>query len=385
MNKGWTNEQICHKIGVNPSTRIRWRFGRRMTDPRTGVMKSYPPLIPTQKRNKLVISNRFLPEGERALIADHRRAGASIRQIAAALNRSPSTVSRELRQNGNVSGRYTPHDAQQQAARRRARPKLSKIARYPALYEAVRERLLTRWSPKQIAYDLRRRFPEQPEFHLVHESIYQALYQHESSGLAKDLCLRLRRKRDRRYPHRGRRPRQGRFVRPKLMITDRPFDSGDRSIPGHWEGDLIIGAGNKSAIITLVERASRYVLLARMRGRGNSDQLRDRLVAVFKALPPVMAKSLTWDQGVEMARHEDFTALTGIPVFFCHPHSPWERGSNENTNGLLRDYFPKSTNLSRHAPSRLITVASELNRRPRETMNWNTPAEQYNRLLATAI
>ena len=216
---------------------------------------------------------------------------------------------------------------------------------------------------------------------MTHETIYQALYVQGRGELRRALAGALRTGRAARRPRRQPDQRQSRFTSPMVMISDRPAQATDRSYPGHWEGDLIIGGGGASAIGTLVERTTRYVMLVHLPARRDAQTVRDALITTITGLPEHLRQSLTWDQGVEMARHHEFSAATGMPVYFCDPHSPWQRGSNENTNGLLRQYFPKGSDLSVHTAADLAAVAAQLNRRPRKTLGWDTPAERLATLL----
>jgi IS30 family transposase len=230
---------------------------------------------------------------------------------------------------------------------------------------------------------LQRDFPDQPGMHVTHETIYQALYVQGRGELRRELAAALRTGRALRKPRRQAQQRQPRMATPMVMISDRPAEVADRAVPGHWEGDLIIGKDNKSAIGTLVERATRYVLLVHLPHGRTPDLVRDALITTVQTLPAHLWRSLTWDQGNDMHRHHEFSLATNVPVYFCDPHSPWQRGSNENTNGLLRQYFPKGTDLSVHTAEHLATVATELNGRPRKTLNWDTPAERLATLLTT--
>jgi len=248
----------------------------------------------------------------------------------------------------------------------------------------VRGALRNGCSPEQIARRLRRDHPDRPELHVTHETIYQALYVQGRGQLRRELSGALRTGRAARKPRRQPDQRRSRFTAPMVMISDRPAQACDRAYPGHWEGDLIMGLGNASAIGTLVERATRYVMLVHLPGRHDAETVRDGLIATITGLPEHLRQSLTWDQGVEMARHHEFSAATGMQVYFCDPHSPWQRGSNENTNGLLRQYFPKGTDLSVHTAADLAAVAAQLNRRPRKTLGWDTPAERLAMLLTDA-
>lgn len=317
------------------------------------------------------------------MIADMYLAQCSIRKIGAQLGRSPSTISREIARNGYArDGLYRPYAAEHKAIARRARPRQGKIAGCPRLREAVQAGLDDRLSPEQIAARLRRDHPEEPEYHVSHETIYQALYVQGRGELRRELtgALRtgraVRRPRNRPHPHR----RPG-LPRPLPMISERPAEAEDRAVPGHWEGDLILGPYARSAIATLVERTTRYVMLVHLPGNHTAETVRDGLISTIAGLPEHLRRSLTWDQGTEMARYRDFTLATDMQVYFCDPHSPWQRGSNENTNGLLREYFPKSTDLSVHTPDDLAAVAAQLNRRPRKTLGWDTPAERLAKLL----
>ena len=311
--------------------------------------------------------------------------GATLQQIAAELDRDRSTISRELRRNAHQpSGDYRPHAAQRRAEARRPRPKTGRIAANPALRQVIQDGLDLRWSPEQIVRRLRRDFPDRPEMHVVHETIYQALYVQGRGELRRELAQALRTGRALRRPRRQAQQRTPRMATPMVMISERPAEADDRAVPGHWEGDLIIGKDGKSAIGTLVERATRYVMLVHLPNGRTSDVVRDALIDTMSILPTHLARSLTWDQGSEMHRHHEFSLATDIPVYFCDPHSPWQRGSNENTNGLLRQYFPKGTDLAVHGREHLDAVAVQLNGRPRKTLGWDTPAERLTKLLTQA-
>jgi IS30 family transposase len=376
MRQGVGNEEACRLIGINPKTGRRWRNGRNAS----GGNKAAPPIRAAVPPSA---SSRYLGEADRIHIADRLREHATIRAIAVELGRAPSTISREIRRNRHPgSGHYRPHAAQARADTRRPRPKRGKIGLNAELRDFVQDHLTLRWSPEQICHALRERFPDRPEMHVVHETIYQALYVQGRGELRRELAKALRSGRARRRPHRQAASRQPRFAHPMVMISDRPAEIEDRAIPGHWEGDLIIGRDGGSAIGTLVERATRYVVLVHLPDGRTAEHMRDALTGTVAALPAHLTKSLTWDQGSEMAAHHSFTVATGIPVYFCNPGSPWQRGSNENTNGLLRQYFPKGTDLKTHTREHLDTVAAELNGRPRKTLDWETPAERLHKLLA---
>jgi IS30 family transposase len=337
---------------------------------------------PRPAREEQLISARFLSAGERIQIADLARLGLPVRAVARRLGRAPSTISRELQRNAHPgSGDDRPWAAQRRAAARRARPKPGKLAGNPALRQAVAAGLGRRWSPEQISRRLRQQFPDRPEMHVAHETIYQALYVQGRGELRRELARCLRTGRAARKPQRRADQRRPRFQAPMLMISDRPAEVADRAVPGHWEGDLIVGPNSQSAIATLVERSTRYVLLAHLPRGHTAEQVRDALVAVITTLPAHLRRSLTWDQGCEMGAHHRITIATGMPIYFCDPASPWQRGSNENTNGLLRQYFPKGTDLRRHTSADLAAVAAELNARPRKTLGWETPAERLAALL----
>jgi transposase, IS30 family len=383
--RGVSNAEACRIVGVDRHTGKVWRHGRTVTSS-NGRPLHYPPVVVEQlqgsclslpalsKRCDREISARFLSADERVRIADLRRAGAGVRAIAREVGRSPATVSRELRRNVDQnSGLYRPHAAQQLAVQRRARPKPGKLVADVELREFVQDRLKQRWSPEQIAQALRSQFPDQPHRHLVPETIYQAIYRPDLGGLCRELPRALRSVRTRRKPHRRADERRGRLLN-MTMIDQRPAEVADRAVPGHWEGDLIIGKAGRSAIGTLVERSSRYVILLYLPGRHTSDAVRDAVIEALGALPQHLRRSLTWDQGSEMALHAEIAAALGMPVYFCQKASPWQRPSNENTNGLLRQYFPKGTNLHSHDAEQLTTVADELNTRPRKTLCWDTPA-----------
>lgn len=324
---------------------------------------------------------RFLSLQERESIRDLSASGASLRTIATVLGRAPSTVSREITRNSSPGGGYQPYAAQRKAASRRPRPKERKLLTIPRLRARVEAKLALRLSPEQISNTLIKDFPHDQEMRVSHETIYQALYLQGRGGLRRELANALRTGRARRKPHRKDDERRHRFVDPMIMISERPPEIEDRAVPGHWEGDLITGALNQSAIGTLVERTTRYVLLVHLPGDHTAETVRDALIKTMTTLPEHLRGSLTWDQGAEMAGHKSFTMATGMQVYFCDPASPWQRGSNENTNGLLRQYFPKGTDLSVYGPEDLEHVAQELNGRPRKTLGWDTPAERLRDLL----
>ena len=314
---------------------------------------------------------------ERVEIEVRCEGGQSVRRIAGAIGRSASTVCRELARNGG-RGRYRARRAEARAQACARRPKPGKLASSPALWAAVWAGLRRRWSPEQIAATLRRDYPDDRGMQISHESIYRALYVQSRGELRRELSSLLR-------TRRATRKRQGRVeLRGRLVgmvpIAQRPPEVDDRRVPGHWEGDLLLGGGGASAIVTLVERHTRYALLAPLRER-STEHVIEVLQKRIQHLPVHLRKSLTWDQGRELAAHARFTAQTGVPVYFCDPHSPWQRGSNENTNGLLRQYLPKGSDLSVHDQAALDEIAAELNGRPRKTLGWDNPAERMAVLL----
>jgi transposase, IS30 family len=344
---------------------------------------------------------RYLCLGERTVIADLRVLEYGVREIARVIARSASTISRELKRNSyqrpnqpdRGPGAYLPYAADRKAARRRARPKPRKLLLDAVLFNHVIDRLKKRWSPEQIARRLPGVFPEQPERRLCHETIYQSLFVQPRGELRKIIAASLRQGRAHRRHRtesgpRGRNdqpnPGTGRFKDPMVMVSERPAEADDRAVPGHWEGDLIIGEDNGSAIATLVERTTRYTLLVALPGGRDAGHVRDQLITAITTLPAHLRRSLTWDQGSEMAGHRQITIATDMPVYFCDPASPWMRGTNENTNGLLRQYFPKGTDLAVHTPEHLAAVAAELNGRPRKTLDWDTPAERLASVLTQA-
>ena len=321
-----------------------------------------------------------LSEAEREEISRGLRAGESCRRIAARLARAPSTVSREVGLNGGRQ-RYRAWRAEAGAAHRGRRPRLAKLARNARLRHTIEQLLEAHWSPQQIAQRLRHDHPDDQEMRVSHETIYQSLFVQGRGALRTELSRCLRSGRVRRRP-RGRIPQGGRLT-DMVFISERPAEIEDRAVPGHWEGDLLIGTANRSAIGTLVERQTRYVLLVALPGGRSAEHVRTALASRIMTLPEELRRSLTWDRGKEMAEHVRFTVDTGVQVYFCDPRSPWQRGSNENTNGLLRQYFPKGTDLSVHDQAHLDAVARELNGRPRQTLGWLKPSEALAKVVAS--
>ena len=335
---------------------------------------------------------------EREEISRGLAAGLSFRAIADRLGRSASTVCREVNANGGRA-KYRGLPADRGAQRRALRPKRAKLARCRRLRSVVERKLEAQWSPQQISGWLAERYPNDPEMRVSHETIYQSLFVQSRGALRKELHACLRTGRALRVPRARSRARGKQFVSSELMISERPAEAADRAVPGHWEGDLILGL-ESSAIGTLVERTTRFTMLLhlpRMGGHGDqprqkngpaltghgAEAVRDAITATITTLPEQLRRSLTWDQGTEMAQHAQLRIDTGLQVYFCDPQSPWQRGSNENTNGLLRQYFPRGTDLARHTANDLDAVAHALNSRPRKTLAWKTPAEALDELLSS--
>jgi len=330
---------------------------------------------PTRTRSRFALSLSEREEISRGLASHH-----FIRAIARRLKRSPSTISREIHRNGGYDS-YRASSADQVAWDRAHRPKQCKLARHRSLANVVAAKLKRQWSPQQIAGWLKRRYPEREHARVSHETIYRSLYIQARGVLKKELqaCLRtkraIRRSKHASLKHQG----LGKITN-AISIKDRPATVEDRAVPGHWEGDLIAGTNN-SYIATLVERQSRYVMLAKIEQK-NAETVAAALIKHAQQLPTELYQSLTWDRGTEMANHRDFTLATDIAVYFCDPKSPWQRGSNENTNRLLRQYFPKGIDLSRYTQAQLNNVARQLNERPRKTLGYETPAEKFQACVA---
>ena len=416
---GARSEDAAGAVGLSSAVGTRWfREG--------GGMRSV---------SRHPLSGRYLSFEEREEIAILRAQGQGVREIARRLSRSPSTVSRELRRNAATGGgklEYRATTAQWHADQRARRPKIAMLAANDKLRDYVQDRLAgviaapsgtpvpgptvrwigrrhgrrqdrrwaKSWSPEQISNRLPVDFPDDESMRISHEAIYQALYVQGRGALKRELVACLRTGRALRVPRSRAKQRQDGFVGPEVMISARPAEVEDRAVPGHWEGDLIIGL-NKSAIGTLVERTARFTMLLhlpRSDGYGTqprvkngpalagygAEAVRDAITSTITTLPAELRRSLTWDRGKEMAKHADLKIATGLAVYFCDPQSPWQRGTNENTNGLLRQYFPKGTDLSRHSADDLAAVAAALNGRPRKTLGWRTPAEALDELLRSA-
>jgi len=305
----------------------------------------------------------------------------SLRAIASQLDRSPSTISREINRNGGYDC-YRASAADEAAWRRALRPKKCKLVNRPYLVRKIAQKLKRQWSPQQIAGWLKRQYPKDNSYHVSHETIYKSLFIQTRGVLKKELLACLRSRRVMRRSRHASLKRQGlSSIVDAVSISERPASAEDRAVPGHWEGDLIAGSNN-THIATLVERHSRYVMLAKVKNRC-TDTVIAALIKQSRKLPSELYKSLTWDRGTELADHKNFTLATDIQVYFCDPHSPWQRGSNENTNRLLRQYFPKGTDLSMHSQAQLNKVARALNERPRKTLEYETPAERFNACVAS--
>jgi len=369
-------------VGIHPRTGKRWRNGRRISS--GGRVLKLPPVITLIPVHEKRYSPRYLSEDERVRLADLRREQRTMREIAALLGRSPSTICRELARGADVTGRYRPFEAHRRALGRRRLHRPSRLARDAELRDWVAGKLVARWSPEQVARELRRTYPDEPGRWLCAETIYQAVYRPDLGGLPRELPGRvLRHRRRQRLARRHAQARRSGPITGITLIGDRPAAALERVEPGHWEGDLIVGAGNASAIVTIVERVTRYTLLGHLAGiRHDAASVRDAVVAALAVLPAHLRRTLTWDQGTEMARHAEIAAaLATTEIYFCDPHSPWQRPSNENTNGLLRDYFPKGTDLSVHTVGDIALVEAELNRRPRKILSWDSPADRMATLL----
>lgn len=341
-----------------------------------GILAESGGIRPTPRRRSL----RSLSLAEREDVSRALVAGHWIRSIATTLGRAASTISREIRRNGGTEHYHASH-ADQAAWDRAHRPKACKLALHPALAKRVADKLQQQWSPQQIAGWLMRTYPDGATYQVSHETIYRTLFIQSRGTLRKELLEHLRRTRAmRRSRHHTQKTADHGRISDTISIRERPAAVEDRAVPGHWEGDLLCGSGN-SQIATLVERATRYVMLVKV-DRKDTQTVVDALIRTARKLPNELNKSLTWDRGKEMADHRRFTLATDIQVYFCDPQSPWQRGSNENTNGLLRQYFPKGIDLSAFSQTKLNEVARRLNERPRKTLGYETPIERYRQAVA---
>jgi IS30 family transposase len=355
----------CREVGIGRKTGYRWRAENGG--------------LPPDRLAEDVRSSRYLSLLERQRIATLHRDGLGIRAIADRIGRAPSTVSRELRRNmrPHDRGRYDGDLAHARARERARRPRRSRLLADAGLRAEVQAKLELEWSPEQIAAYLRHQFPDRPLWHVCHETIYQALYNCGKSGLSRQLTRRLRTGRPLRKRRRRADRRQIRFVAPSVLIDRRPAEADLRRRLGDWEGDLIIGRSSRSAVGTLVDRASRYVRLIHLPAGHDAQAVCTGLACVLNSLPETARRTLTWDQGSEMALHELLAPLLAEGVYFAHPANPWQRGTNENTNGLLRQYLPKGSDLSVHSAKDLAAIEDRLNGRPRKTLRWRTPAEVF--------
>ena len=362
IGAGEAQEEVAAAVGCDQRTVNRWVL-------RTGGIRRY------ERRR----SPRFLSLAEREEIVLGVCRGEAAVVIATRLGRSTSTVTRELARNGGRQG-YRAAQADLRALEQARRPKPAKLAGSPRLRAEVERRLAQRWSPQQIAARLRVDFPDDPEMRVSHETIYQSLYVQSRGALRRELASRLRTGRSHRRP-RG--FRMGGSLREIVPIAERPLEVDERAVPGHWEGDLIIGKAGRSAIATLVERQTRFTMLIGLPQGRTAESVRVALTEHIQLLPQALRRTLTWDQGKEMAEHARFTIDSNVQVYFCDPSSPWQRGTSENTNGLLRQYFPKGDDLSRYDQTDLDQVADELNGRPRQTLKWMKPSEAFDQIIAT--
>lgn len=348
----------------------------------TKSIQRFLALIGGVKRRVKERSGLRLSLAEREELSRGLVGGDSLRRIATRLGRAPSTISREVGWNGARKD-YRAWRADREAVRRGRRPKPSKLAVDSRLCREVERGLRAEWSPQQIAARLIRDYPADMTMRVSHETIYRTLFIQARGALRKELTACLRTGRAQRRPHMRTEQSGAGRLRNMILISDRPPEAEDRAVPGHWEGDLLIGRGARSAIGTLVERSSRYVILLHLPHGRTAEDVRAALTRQVSKLPAELRRTLTWDQGKEMAAHVRFATDTRMQVYFCNPHSPWQRGSNENTNGLLRQYFPKNTDLSLHSAAHLNAVARKLNNRPRQTLGWMKPSEVFGQAVAS--
>jgi transposase, IS30 family len=367
---GLTPAQAAVELGVSKAAGNKWFRDAGGVLPRVDACPEDP-------------SRRTITLAERESIGLLRAAGMGVRAIARELGRQPGVISKELARNTNRAGAYRPLAAQSRAEQRARRAKPAKLARPGPLRDFVVAGLKEAWSPVQISNVLRMEFPDDPAMRVCPETIYQALYVQSRGALRRDLAAKLRSGRATRKPRRPttHEERRGRLAG-TISISERPAEVADRAVPGHWEGDLIMGRENGSAIGTLVERSTRFVLLVHLPGRHTAEELYKSLVPTIQTLPVELRRSLTWDNGKEMARHAEIALATDMAIYFADPGAPWQRGTNENTNGLLRQYFPKGISLRQFSPEHLREVAAQLNGRPRKTLGWKTPAQAMNQLLS---
>ncbi|MHC6232019.1 IS30 family transposase [Arthrobacter sp. MMS24-T111] len=374
MKEGHSNSAACRILGIHKNTGRRWLHGRNGVE---GLVQQGLDPRPGKAVPATGGPSRYLSENERIFIADRLLAKASLRSIARDLGRPPSTISRELARNRPDSRRYHPFRAQQMAQKRRPRPRLAKLAGDDELGDYVVACLSKRWSPQQVSQALRERFPGEKHRHLAHETIYRALYQLSIRPVPAGSARLLRSGKFSRRPRSRTKVKPRQYITDALKIGDRPVHIATREEAGHWEGDLIMGKGNKSAIVTLVERSSRLLVAFVLRPGSRSDNIRDQLIEVLGVMPATLRRTLTWDRGSEMAKHAEVTAALGTLVYFCDPASPWQRASNENANGLLRQYFRKGDDLSTIKPADVLFAAAEINSRPRSVLNWSSASAKF--------
>ena len=368
LTEAWQIEAL-RRIGLGESTKSVAQSMGRAPITVNRLLLATAGFVP-RPRTRSVLR---LSLAEREEISRGLESGSSCRAIALGLRRAPSTVSREVCRQGGASG-YRAWAADVAALRLARRPKRPKLLRQPRLRAVVVRYLKRHWSPDQICRRLVRDYPDQEQMRVSAETIYRSLYVQARGALRHELTRFLRSERTRRVPRR-RNTVPG--IHDMVLISQRPAEVSDRAVPGHWEGDLLLGSGGHSAIGTLVERRTRYALLLALPHGRSAEQVRVALTRRIRTLPTHLRRSLTWDQGREMAEHVRFSVDSGVEVYFCDPHSPWQRGSNENTNGLLRQYFPKTEDLSTRTQRQLDAVARQLNGRPRRTLDWKTPAEAF--------
>lgn len=388
LEEGWSMSAVARELGWDRHTVSDWarQAGYSSVFSNRGGIRLVAPDRPAGIVSGVQISGhgRRLDSFERAHIQSKHEEGLSGVAIARYLGCSPTTVTRELKRNASSSGRYHARAAQKRTDHRRLRPRQCRLDADPQLRHAVIGYLNEWFSPQQVAAQLRKDFPDREEMWVSHETIYQALYVQGRGSLRQELTREkaLRTGRTSRIPQ-SRLPKSpGKSWVESCHISIRPPEVEDRAIPGHWEGDLVVGTKNQSAVITLVERTSRLAILRRLPDKHDTTSVMPILTEMIKALPKMMRKTLTWDQGPEMASHSDLTLATDIKVFFCDPHSPWQRGSNENLNGLLRDFFPKGTDFRKVTDEEIAEAQRLLNKRPRETLDWQSPTEVFQQVLA---
>jgi IS30 family transposase len=375
VRDGLSIEAAAAGVGVSGTLGRRW-FSHAGGMPPMKLAEA-PPSAGSCRSPRLTLAERE----EIAIWHSHE---LGVNEIGRRLGRPGSTISREIARNSQRGrpDRYRATSAQAQAEARARRPKPAKLATHTRLREQVQDRLRRNHSPEQISLRLAEDFPDEVEMRVSHETIYQALYVQGRGALRRELTRHLRTGRSLRKPQASTERRGKRVIPAELMISARPAEVADRAVPGHWEGDLIIGADSGSAIGTMVERATGFVLLLHLPEDHGALSVQTAMIEKMATLPETLRRTLTWDQGSEMANHAQIADATGLDIYFCDPHSPWQRGSNENTNGLLRQYFPKSTDLSVHGPGLLDFVAAELYNRPRKRLAWRTPAEALDALLS---